>query len=138
MPPRTLFADAFYWVALIFPRDTSHKRVLSFSATLGAIRLLTSDEVLTEVLNHFSGLGPYWRAKAAAIVHSVRNDPLVDVLPQTRADFDAALALYETRLDKEYSLTDCRSIMALRSHGISEVLTNDHHFTQERFTILFP
>jgi predicted nucleic acid-binding protein len=138
MPPRTLFADAFYWVALLFPRDTFHARVRSFSAALGPARLVTTDEVLTEVLNHFSHLGPIWRAKVAALVHDVRNDPGVDVLPQTRADFDAALALYEARPDKEYSLTDCRSMVALRALGVTDVLTNDHHFTQEGFTILFP
>ncbi len=138
MPHRMLFADAFYWVALIFPRDTFHARVRSFSATLGPARLVTTDEVLTEVLNHFCHLGPIWRAKVAALVHDVRSSPDVDVLPQTRADFDAALALYEARPDKEYSLTDCRSMVALRALGISEVLTNDHHFTQEGFVSLFP
>ena len=95
MSPRALFADAFYWVALIFPRDTFHARVRSFSATLGPTTLVTTDEVLTEVLNHFSHLGPIWRAKVAALVHDVRSNPSVDVLPQTRSDFDAALALYE-------------------------------------------
>jgi uncharacterized protein len=59
-------------------------------------------------------------------------------LPQTSADFAAALALYEARPDKGYSVTDCRSMVALRALGISEVLTNDHHFTQEGFAILFP
>jgi hypothetical protein len=29
-------------------------------------------------------------------------------------------------------------MVALRALGISEVLTNDHHFTQEGFAILFP
>ena len=138
MPTRTLFADAFYWVALIFPRDTFHARVRSFSATLGPARLVTTDEVLTEVLNHFSHLGSIWRAKVAALVHDVRSNPDVDVLPQTRADFDVALALYEARPDKDYSLTDCRSMLAMRALNITEVLTNDHHFTQEGFTILFP
>ena len=138
MPPRTLFADAFYWVALVFPRDAFHATVRSFSATLGPARLVTTDEVLTEVLNHFSHLGPIWRAKVATLVDDVRSNSGVDVLPQTRADFDAALALYKARPDKGYSLTDCRSMVALRALGLSEVLTNDHHFTQEGFAILFP
>jgi predicted nucleic acid-binding protein len=62
------------------------------------------------------------------------------VLKQSRASLigsDAALELYEARPDKGYSLTDCRSRLALRSLGVTEVLTNDHHFTQEGFTILF-
>jgi predicted nucleic acid-binding protein len=138
MPPRTLFADTFYWVASLYPRDASHVRVRSFSKTLGAARLITTDEVVTEVLNWFSTGGPFWRGEAAALVHDLRNDPAVDVLPQTRADFDAALALYEARPDKGHSLTDCRSMLAMRGQGITEVLTNDHHFTQEGFTILFP
>src|SRR5205807_9144912 len=54
--PRTLFADTFYWIALIFPRDAFHAAVSSFSRTLGSVRLLTTDEVLTEVLSHFAGL----------------------------------------------------------------------------------
>jgi predicted nucleic acid-binding protein len=137
MPP-TYYADSFYWIALIFPRDAFHAAVVSFSRAHGSVRLVTSDEVLSEVLTHFAGLGKYWRTKAAALVHNVRSDPSVDVLPQSRADFDAALALYEARPDKEYSLTDCRSMVAMRTLGVSEALTNDHHFTQEGFSILFP
>jgi len=63
MPPRSLFADTFYWIALLFPRDAFHVAVVSFSRTLGSVRLVTTDEVLTEVLSHFASLGPYWRGK---------------------------------------------------------------------------
>jgi uncharacterized protein len=133
-----LFADSFCWIALLDPRDAFHAVVLSFSRTLGSARVVTTDEVFSEVLSYFSGRGPIWRGKAAALVRDLRNDPAIDVLPQTRADFDASLKLYEARPDKGYSLTDCRSMVALRAFGLSEVLTNDHHFTQEGFTILFP
>ena len=137
MPPRTVFADTFYWVALLNHRDPFHARVFTFSRSLGSTRVVTTDEVLTEVLNWFSRSGPIWRGKSAALVHDVRTDPNAEVLPETRADFDAALALYETRLDKGYSLTDCRSMLAMRGQGISEALTSDHHFSQEGFTVLF-
>jgi hypothetical protein len=58
MPPRLLFADAFYWVALLNPSDAFHSLVSSFSRTLGGARLVTTDEVLTEFLNWFSRAGP--------------------------------------------------------------------------------
>jgi predicted nucleic acid-binding protein len=138
MPPRLLFADTFYGIALVNPADAFHSRVAAFGRSVNSARLLTTDEVLTEVLNWFSRPDPYWRGRAAALVHDLRRDPDVDVLPQSRADFDAALALYEARPDKGYSLTDCRSMIALRALGVIEVLTNDHHFTQEGFTVLFP
>jgi predicted nucleic acid-binding protein len=138
MPSRSLFADAFYWIGVILPHDSQHARVMSFSRALGASRIVTTDDVLTEVLNHLSRSGPFWRTKAAALVHQLRSDPRTNVLPQTRADFDAALAFYESRLDKGYSLTDCHSMLAMKSLGVIEVLTNDHHFEQEVLTIIFP
>jgi uncharacterized protein len=137
MPP-TAFADTFYWLALARPRDPWHTAARQWAAANSGMRIFTTDEVLTEFLNALSGTGPAGRAYAAAVVRDLRTDPSVIVLPQTRADFDAALALYETRLDKSYSLTDCRSMLAMRGQGISEALTNDHHFTQEGFTVLFP
>jgi len=48
------------------------------------------------------------------------------------------LTLYEARPDKVYSLTDCISMQVMRREGLTDVLTNDHHFTQEGFHILFP
>lgn len=138
MPTAAAFADTFYWVALLSPRDPSHAQVLAWSRNAGVTELVTTDEVLTEVLNWFGGAGPYWRGNAATLVRQVRSDPQVNVLPQTRFDFDAAFALYEARPDKGYSLTDCRSMLVLRALGVTDVLTNDHHFTQEGFTILFP
>jgi predicted nucleic acid-binding protein len=136
--PATVFADTFYWLALARPRDAWHAIVWRWATANATTRIITTDEVLTEFLNALSGTGPAGRAYAATTVHDIRNDPNVDVLPQTRADFDSAVALYEARPDKDYSLTDCRSMLALRALGLSEVLTNDHHFNQEGFTILFP
>ena len=60
------------------------------------------------------------------------------IIPQTRELFLAGLTLYEARPDKEYSLTDCMSMHMMRREGLTEVLTNDRHFTQEGFHILFP
>jgi predicted nucleic acid-binding protein len=48
------------------------------------------------------------------------------------------LNLFEDRPDKGYSLTDCMSMQVMRRDGLTEVLTNDHHFSQEGFRILFP
>ena len=50
--------------------------------------------------------------------------------------FERALDLYENRPDKEYSLVDCMSMVVMRERGIEHVLTNDRHFSQERFTVL--
>ncbi len=65
------------------------------------------------------------------------HDPQWTVLSQSRASLLDALALYESRPDKEYSLTDCVSMQAMRREGLTDVLSNDRHFTQEGFHIVF-
>ena len=49
----------------------------------------------------------------------------------------AGLELYEARLDKGYSLADCVSMNVMKAEGLTEILTNDEHFTQEGFRALF-
>ncbi len=132
------FADAFFWIALAHPRDAFHARAVSWRHSNPDANLVTTEEVLTEVLNWFSGLGATGRQTATGLVDDLYSDPTIQVLPQSSASFQNGLDLYRSRLDKEYSLTDCRSMVAMRSLGLSEVLSNDHHFGQEGFTVLFP
>jgi predicted nucleic acid-binding protein len=66
------------------------------------------------------------------------DTPGLAVIPQTRAGFLQALALYAARPDKQYSLTDCRSMQVMRHEGLTDVLTNDRHFAQEGLHIVFP
>lgn len=76
------------------------------------------------------------RVVAASTVRKALTNPLVTVLPQSHQSFLSGLVLYEARPDKQYSLTDCVSMEAMRSEGITEVLTNDNHFAQEGFMTL--
>ena len=91
------------------------RRVLAWEAVHTNARFVTTEEVLSELLTWFAGTGPAGRAHAEAAVRGILADPSTQVLPQTSADFAAALTLYEARPDKEYSLTDCRSMVALRA-----------------------
>jgi hypothetical protein len=45
-----IFADTFYWIALIHRKDASNRAVLEFNRTFVSTILITTDEVLTEVL----------------------------------------------------------------------------------------
>ena len=133
---RRVFADAVYWVALAHRKDQWHRRAVEVSEQLGPAILITTDEVLDEFLAHFSAYGSEMRVRAAVTVRALLADPTVQVLPQSRQSFLAGLDLYEARQDKQYSLTDCIAMAAMRQEGITEVLTHDNHFRQEGFAIL--
>lgn len=132
------FVDTFYWVALSDPRDQWHARVLTFSRSLSDYQLYTVDEVLAEYLTFYSASRPHVRENAVQTVRDILRDPHMTVMPQSHASFLDAFTFYAARLDKQYSLTDCVAMQAMRREGLTDVLTNDHHFTQEGFRILFP
>lgn len=136
-PRRTVFADAFYWVALLNPTDSSHDRALSLSTSLRDALVVTTEEVFTEVLAYFSGRGQTSRTRAAQAIRLLLETDGVHVMAQSHDSFVAGLDLYEARPDKGYSLTDCISMHAMKAEGITDVLTNDEHFTQEGFNALF-
>ncbi len=98
--------------------------------------MVTTDELLTEFLNHFSAYGDQARQQSALTVRGFLHDAFVIVLPQSRQTFLSSLALFEARKDKDYGLTDCISMATMRQAGITEILTHDDHFAQEGFVCL--
>lgn len=109
----------------------------AFNRTLNDYHLYTTEEVLAEFLTFFSGGSPLTRRQTARFAKHVLSDPNIIVVPQTHDSFMSGLELYESRLDKHYSLTDCSSMQMMRRLGLTDALTNDRHFTQEGFSILF-
>ena len=81
---RRIFADAVFWVALAHRKDQWHARAVQVSQQLGAVTLITTDEVLTEFLNHFSGYGNQMRIQAASTMRGLLSDPAMIVISQSR------------------------------------------------------
>jgi predicted nucleic acid-binding protein len=131
-----VFADTYYWIALLNDRDQGHAAAKAVSQTLGQATIITTHEVLSEVLTYFCKHGPHVRQIVSAFVRNILRDPAITVHPQSAQSFLAGLSLYEARPDKDYSLPDCISILAMRQEAITDVLTDDNHFTQEGFTKL--
>ena len=129
---KQVFADTLYWVASITPGDPWHAPTLRAVTTLGAVHLVTTEEVLVEVLSAYAGRGAYLRQKAMQTVRAILGNVHVTVRPQTHQSFMTGLSFYASRADKAYSLVDCISMHTMRQMCLTEVLTNDHHFTVRR------
>ncbi len=132
-----VFADSFYWISLINSKDKWHSKAKQISKSLSESTLITTDEVLTEVLTYFSASGTNMRTLVTRIIKDILNDPNVEVIPQSHDSFLSGLDLYEQRLDKEYSLTDCVSMETMKKLTLTDILSHDKHFSQEGFKILF-
>ena len=132
---KKVFADSHYWIAMVNPRDQWAEVAKAARALLGEALIVTTDEVLTEFLAALRS-GEHMRRQAAKMVRLILENPNVKVIPQTRESFLKGLTFYESRNDKEYSLIDCISMNVMRSESLLEVLTHDHHFEQEGYTVL--
>ena len=126
-----VFVDAAYWIALLRSDDQLHGPALSARELLGDVTLVTTEEVLTEVLTGLSRYGSGLRTQAVGMVRDILESPEVRVIRQTHDTFMDGLLRYEQRSDKRYSLQDCISMNVMESEGITQVLTSDHNFEQE-------
>jgi len=127
------FVDTHYLLALVNPRDADH--ALAIKHSQGQVsQLATTTWVLVEFADALSAVAS--RARAARIIRAFQVEPFVEVVAPTKIQFDLALDLYEQRLDKGWSLTDCLSFLLMQSRGLVDALTADHHFEQAGFRAL--
>jgi predicted nucleic acid-binding protein len=130
------FVDTWFFIAFFHRGDAHHRAARMLARELRDAEFFTHDGVLTELLSFFAGHGSFWRQEIAAFVRDVLSSEQYKVTPVDRRMFEEALSMYERRLDKEYSLVDCVSMRMMLRRSITRVLTNDHHFRQEGFTVV--
>jgi predicted nucleic acid-binding protein len=133
---KVVFVDTLYLVALFNSRDQWHERAIVASKLVAENKLITTEDVLVELLNFFSEYGEKARRGAVTHAEGILNTANIEVVPQSHESFTAGLTLYKARPDKGYSLTDCISMHTMRGRGVSDILTHDEHFRQEGFTVL--
>lgn len=132
-----VFADAFYWIALANPADQWHDTAKRYDEDNPHVSLVTTEEVLTEFLNFYAEAGSYRRKIVGDMCNQILLHPNITIVSQSHESFYQGFELYRQRADKGYSQTDCISMIVCRERGIQNILTNDSHFEQETFNILF-
>ena len=131
-----VFADTGYWIAILLPSDWLHDRAVSIAATYDEATVVTTQMVLTEVLNHVSKMGTNTRLAAARLLEDLGSNPNVEIVPQTDSQFGAAVERYVSRRDQRWGLTDCASFLVMEERGITEALAYDRDFEQAGFVAL--
>ena len=131
-----VFADTSYWIALVAENDKLRSKALEISIAVKATKVLTSEAVLTELLDGASQRGAYQRDKVSSFVQSLISSQSIEIISVSAKLFANAFSLFKLRLDKGWSMTDCISFVICAEHNISEVLTYDHHFVQAGFVAL--
>lgn len=133
---RPTFLDSSFLIALLSQRDRHHRFARVWLAENLHLPLLTTAWVINEVAD---GLClPHERKVVVGVLNRLLARRSFTFIEADSELFWRGFDLYTRRLDKEWSLTDCISMVVMADHGLTEVLTNDHHFEQAAFTILMP
>jgi predicted nucleic acid-binding protein len=130
----TVFADAFFWIALLNRRDEYHEKAAVYLKDLKG-SVLTTQWVLAEVADAMAHSTA--RQSIQPFFKELATNEAISVAAATSDLFLRGMELYHERPDKNWSLTDCISFVVMAEHGLSEALTGDHHFVQAGFHTIF-
>ena len=130
---KEVFADTFYFLALLSQSDAAHQRAIRATAARRST-LATTGWVLTELATSLAKRDA--RAGFLATLDALASNPKAIVLGHDERLYDAGIELFRSRQDKDWSLTDCISFVVMGERGITTALTGDHHFEQAGFAAL--
>jgi uncharacterized protein len=128
-----VFADTFYFLAILNVKDAAHAKAVEFSAS-NKTTLLTTAWVLTELADALADL--HHRSAFRKLIDELLADSDTVIAPPSQRLFEQGIERYNARSDKEWSLTDCISFVVMEQNGVEEALTGDHHFEQAGFRAL--
>ncbi len=131
-----VFLDTAYAIALSSPKDEHHEQAMRLAEELEAdnAKLVTTRAVILEIGNALAK--QRYRAAAIELLESLEFDPAVEIVPATEELCAQAFQLYRARLDQEWGLTDCLSLVVMQERGLTTALTTDKHFIQAGFEAL--
>jgi predicted nucleic acid-binding protein len=134
-----VFWDTAAFVALGNADDELHEAAIVVSRQLAGekARILTTDAVLTEVVNTFSRVG--FRPIARQIISAFQESTPSGAAESIQVDsllWQRGWQFFLDRPDKDWSLTDCFSFLVMHDHQVRRAFTSDHHFKQAGYACL--
>ncbi len=136
MAKNTCFVDSVGWIALLNADDELHQEVDTVYKQLmkSGFRFVTTTAVLNEVAN--SLCKPKFRGAVVEYYKRLQKSHRVEIVFVDENLWSSGWELYENRPDKEWSLTDCISIVIMQEQSLRDAITNDKHFEQAGFNAI--
>lgn len=129
-----LFLDTAFIQALLNPRDDYHNQAKQLLPRIrAATEVWITEAIFTEVGNALSAFN---RAGAVQFIQQCYRTENIRVVSIDTELLMQALALYQTRSDKTWGLTDCISFVVMQQQNLTDVVTGDRHFIQAGFHAL--
>lgn len=138
MTMRKVFVDTSGWAHYFIQTEPFYYQtnmlVRGFRAN--GILLVTTNYILAELTALLES--PFRVSKAQQVQHlkAIKQASWVEKIHIDWRYDQEAWGLFESRLDKVWSLVDCSSFVVMSHWNITHALTSDHHFEQAGFVQL--
>lgn len=128
-----VFLDTGYVLALELANDQYHQIAQQHwtQVTTTLPVLVTTSYVFDEVVTYFNRIGHH--AKAVTVGDMLLHSSSVHLVQVEEALFYAGWSYFQSRQDKDYSLTDCISFVVMEHLGLTVAYAFDKHFEQAGF-----
>lgn len=129
-----IFLDTAFVQALLNLHDDYHQRAKTFMPIVrAASEVWLTEAILVEIGNALSASN---REGAAQFIQHCYQTENIKVFRVDTELLAQALALYQSRPDKTWGLTDCISFIVMNTHNLTDALTSDRHFIPAGFRAL--
>jgi len=132
------FADASFWTALNRANDPHHARAIAWFGFIvqNNSAIVTTEAALWTWLDSMAD--PATRAAAAASYRRYHSDPHIQVIDFQPMLIDGAVQAYESdqNVKKNWTLTDCLSLIVMALDGMKEALSSNPTLAQAGHKLL--
>lgn len=131
-----VFLDTAFILALASPADQYHEKAKQLSRQIKkeSIALITTRAILIEIGDAMAGQRK--RKAGITMLEALEEDENLEIIQNSEELYSRTFSLYQSRLDKEWGMTDCTSFVVMGDEQITEALTTDAHFQQAGFVAL--
>jgi len=134
MSNERLFLNTAFIQALLNPRDDYHNQAKQlFPRIRAASEVWITEAIFAEVGNALSAFN---RNGAVQFIQQCYRTDNIKIVSVDTELLMQALALYQSRPDKTWGLTDCISFVVMRQQSLTDAVTGDRHFVQAGFRAL--
>ena len=99
-------------------------------------RVVTTNYVLSELIPLLTRRLRVPRERGLHYIKTLRSVDWIEIVHIDEGLDQEAWKLLTERLDKQWSLVDAASFVVMQERGLTEALTEDHHFEQAGFVRL--
>lgn len=133
-----MFVDTSGWASYVDQRQLFHAKSAQLLQNVWRQTriVVTTNYVLAELTALLNSPLRVPRVQQIHYLNAIRSSRLVEVVLVDSVLDGRAWTLWQARPDKNWTLADCASFVAMRQRSLTEALTTDHHFEQAGFVRL--